>query len=72
MDVVSEGFRRVDMVGFRAGVGLKLGKIAASAGVGWEHGKATDDLAPDGPIPSEHEELTLNTFTVLFSVSFQF
>jgi len=72
VDVVSEGFRRVDMVGFRAGVGLKLGKIAASAGVGWEHGKATDDLAPDGPIPSEHEELTLNTFTVLFSVSFQF
>jgi len=72
VDVLSQGFRRVDMIGFRTGVGLQLGKVSASAGIGWEHGKATDDLSPDGPIPSEHEELSLNTFTVLFSVSFRF
>ena len=29
------------------------------------------DLAPD-TVPSQHEELTLDTFTVLFSVSYSF
>jgi len=72
VDLVGQGFRRVDMLGFRVGIGLQLGKVSLSAGVGWEHGKATDDLSPDGPIPSEHDELSLNTFTVLFSVSFRF
>jgi len=61
----------VDLVGFRTGVGFQVGKLGASFGVGWEHGKGIADLAPD-TVPSQHEELTLNTFTVLFSVSYRF
>jgi hypothetical protein len=72
VDLLGQGFRRVDMIGVRGGVGLQLGKVAASVGIGWEHGKATDDLSPDGPIPSAHSELSLNTFTVLFSAAFRF
>jgi len=71
-DAVSKGFRRVDLLGFRTGVAFKIGKLDASVGVGWEHGTAPDDLAPSGPIPSESAELSLNTFTLLFSVGFKF
>jgi hypothetical protein len=71
VDILGQGFRRVDLVGFRTGVGFQLGKLGASFGVGWEHGKGTADLTPD-TVPSEHEELALNTFTVLFSVSYRF
>jgi hypothetical protein len=71
VDILGNGFRRVDMVGFRTGVGFQLAKLGASFGVGWEHGKGIADLAPD-TVPSQHEELTLNTFTVLFSVSYKF
>jgi len=71
VDILGNGFRRVDMVGFRTGVGFQLSRLGASFGVGWEHGKGIADLAPD-TVPSQHEELTLNTFTVLFSVSYKF
>jgi len=71
VEILGEGFRRVDLVGFRTGVGFQVGKLGASFGVGWEHGKGIADLAPD-TVPSQHEELTLNTFTVLFSVSYRF
>ena len=71
VEILGQGFRRVDLVGFRTGVGFQLGKLGASIGVGWEHGKGVADLAPD-TVPSQHDELTLNTFTVLFSVSFKF
>jgi hypothetical protein len=71
VDILGQGFRRVDLVGFRTGVGFQVAKLGASLGVGWEHGKGIADLAPD-TVPSQHEELTLNTFTVLFSVSYKF
>jgi hypothetical protein len=71
VDLLGQGFRRVDLFGFRTGVGLQQGAFGASVGVGWEHGKAASDLAPD-TIQAEHEELTLNTFSVLFSVSYKF
>ena len=71
VDILGNGFRRVDMVGFRTGVAFQLAKLGASVGVGWEHGKGVADLAPDN-VPSQHEELTLNTFTLLFSVSYKF
>jgi len=66
------GFRRVDLVGLRAGVSFQLEKIAASVGLGWEHGTATDDLAPDTALPSSQGELSLTTLSLLFSVSFRF
>jgi hypothetical protein len=71
VDILGQGFRRVDLVGFRTGVGFQVGKVSASLGIGWEHGKGAADLAP-ASVPSQHEELTLDTFTVLFSVSFAF
>jgi hypothetical protein len=71
VDVLGQGFRRVDLVGVRTGVAFQVGKLGASLGVGWEHGQGVADLAPD-TVPSQHEELTLNTFTVLFSVSYNF
>lgn len=71
VELLGQGFRRVDLIGFRTGVGLQLGPFGASLGIGWEHGKATDDLAPDAA-QSQREELTLNTFSVLFSVSYKF
>ena len=71
VDLLGQGFRRVDLMGFRTGVGLQLGGFGASLGLGWEHGKATDDLTPDS-LQTAHEELTLNTFSVLFSVSYKF
>jgi hypothetical protein len=72
VDLLGQGFRRVDMIGFRTGVGFDIGKLSASFGVGWETGKAIDDLSPEGAVPTQHDELTLNTFSVLFSVSFKF
>jgi hypothetical protein len=71
VEILAQGFRRVDLVGFRTGVGFQVGKLGASLGVGWEHGKGVADLTPD-TVPSQHEELTLDTFTVLFSVSYKF
>jgi hypothetical protein len=72
VDLLGQGFRRVDLIGFRTGIGLQLGGFGASVGVGWEYGKATDDLVPDTAAQAEHEELTLNTFSILFSVSYKF
>jgi hypothetical protein len=71
VDVLGQGFRHVDLIGVRTGVAFQVGKLGASVGVGWEHGKGVADLAPD-TVPSQHEELTLNTFTLLFSVSYNF
>ncbi|HZJ54462.1 MAG TPA: hypothetical protein VFD38_10025 [Myxococcaceae bacterium] len=71
VELLGRGFRRVDLIGFRTGVGLQLGAFGASLGLGWEHGKATDDLAPDTG-QAQHEELNLDTFSVLFSVSYKF
>jgi len=71
---VGHAFRRVDVVGFRAGVSFRIDKLAASVGGGWEHGTGSDNLFPPAglPIPEEASNLTLNTFTLLFSVSFRF
>ncbi len=55
----------------RTGVGFQVGRLGGSLGVGWEHGKGVADLTPE-TVPSQHEELTLNTFTLLFSVSYRF
>ena len=71
VELLNQGFRRVDLVGFRTGAAFRVGKLGASLGVGWEHGKGVADLAPD-TVPSQHEELTLNTFTILFSISYNF
>jgi hypothetical protein len=72
VDILGQGFRRVDMIGFRTGVGFQADKLSASLGVGWENGKATDDLSPDGTVASQQDQLTLNTFSVLFSLSYKF
>jgi hypothetical protein len=72
VDLLGQGFRRVDLIGVRTGIGLQLGGFGASVGIGWEYGKATDDLVPDTAAQTEHEELTLNTFSILFSVSYKF
>jgi hypothetical protein len=71
---VGHAFRRVDVVGFRAGVSFRIDKLSASVGGGWEHGTGSDNLFPPAglPIPEEASDLTLNTFTLLFSVSFRF
>jgi hypothetical protein len=66
-------FRRVDLLGIRAGVSFQLDKLAASLGLGWEHGTASENLAPDGTvIPSQGGDLSLTTLSLLFSVSFRF
>jgi len=66
-------FRRVDLIGFRAGVAFVIGKLSASLGAGWEHGNGNDDLFPTGvPIPGEAATITLDTFSLLFSISFGF
>jgi len=73
VDPATPVFRRVDMVGFRAGVSFRIDKLSASVGAGWEHGTGSDDLLPSGlPIPSEASQLSLDTFTLLFSVSYKF
>jgi hypothetical protein len=72
VDLLGQGFRRVDLIGFRTGVGFQADKLSASLGVGWENGKATDDLSPDGTVASQQDQLTLNTFSVLFSLSYKF
>ena len=72
---VGHAFRKVDVVGFRAGVSFRIDKLAASVGGGWERGTGNDDLIPPAglPVPTESgAELTLNTFTLLFSVSYKF
>jgi hypothetical protein len=74
VDPATHVFRRVDMVGFRAGVSFRIDKLTASVGAGWEHGTGSDNLVPATglPIPTENSDLSLNTFTLLFSVSFKF
>ena len=73
VDLANSGFRRVNLIGFRAGVSFVIGKLSASVGLGWEHGSGNDDLFPSGvPIPPESSTLTLDTFSLLFSVSFGF
>ena len=74
VDPATHVFRRVDMLGFRAGVSFRIDKFSASVGAGWEHGTGSDNLIPPAglPIPSEASNLTLDTFTLLFSVSFKF
>jgi len=72
---VGNAFRQVNLVGFRAGVSFRIDKLSASVGAGWEHGSSNDNLVPPlgVPIPGESgAELTLNTFTILFSISFKF
>jgi hypothetical protein len=73
VDLPNSGFRNVNLIGFRTGVSFVIGKLSASVGVGWEHGTGNDDLLPSGvPIPGETATLSLNTFSLLFSVSFGF
>jgi len=74
VDPATRVFRRVDMVGFRTGVSFRIDKLTAAIGLGWEHGTGSDNLVPSQglPIPTEASSLTLNTFTLLFSVSFKF
>ena len=72
---VGKAFRKVDVVGFRAGVSFRIDKLSASVGGGWEHGTGNDNLFPTSglPIPEQpSSELTINTFTLLFSISFKF
>ena len=71
---VGHAFRRVDVLGFRAGVSFRIDKLTAAIGAGWEHGTGSDNLFPPAglPVPEETADLTLNTFTILFSVSFKF
>lgn len=72
---VGHAFRKLDVIGFRAGVSFRIDKLAASVGGGWERGTGNDNLFPPAglPVPEESAaELTLNTFTLLFSVSYKF
>jgi hypothetical protein len=71
---VGAAFRRVDLIGFRAGVSFRIDKLSASLGAGFEHGTGSDNLLPSVgvPVPGETAELALNTFTILFSISFGF
>ena len=71
---VGGAFRKVDVLGFRAGVSFRIDKLSMSIGAGWEHGTGSDDLVPLGslPLPEETSELTLDTFSLLFSISFKF
>jgi hypothetical protein len=72
VDPGTKVFRRIDLIGFRFGAAFQIDKLSASIGAGWEHGSSPDDLAPEGPIPSEQGELSLSTFSLLFSISFRF
>ena len=66
-------FRKVDLIGVRAGGTFQLGKLGLSVGLGWEHGTAPDDLNPDpGDTPTTTSELSMTTLSLLFSVSFSF
>jgi len=55
-------------------VSFRIDKLAASVGAGWEHGTGSDNLVPPQglPIPTEASDLSLNTFTLLFSISYKF
>jgi hypothetical protein len=55
-------------------VAFRIDKFSAAVGAGWEHGTGSDNLIPPAglPIPSEASDLTMDTFTLLFSVSFKF
>ena len=70
--ILRQGFLRVDLFGIRTGVAFQIQSVGASLGICWEHGKATEDLAPDPIVPPQHDELTLNTISAFFSVSFRF
>ena len=73
VDPATPVFRRVDVIGFRAGVSFRIDKLSMSVGAGWEHGTGSDDLVPGNlPLPGAQSQLTINTFTLLFSVSFKF
>lgn len=74
VDPATPVFRRVDMIAFRAGVSFRIDKLTAAVGAGWEHGTGSDNLVPGSglPIPTETSDLTMDTFTLLFSVSFKF
>jgi len=73
VDLETPVFRRVDLIGLRGGVSFHSAKVSGSVGLGWEHGKASDDLFPVGvPIPGEQAEITLDTFSVILAVSFKF
>ncbi len=71
---VGKAFRQVNVWGVRAGVSFRIDKLAAAVGGGWERGTGTDNLFPPAglPVPEEAADLTLNTFTLLFSVSYRF
>jgi hypothetical protein len=72
-DPATTVFKHVDLLGFRVGVSFHLAKLAVSLGAGWEHGSAPEDLAPgDSVLPTVAGNLTLTTFSLLFSVSYQF
>lgn len=72
-DTVSTVFRKVNMIGFRTGISFQVDKVSASIGVGWEHGTGSDSLFPSNvPIPGNTADLTLDTFSLLFSFSFKF
>lgn len=69
----SSVFRRIDMIGFRGGVSFRGRKLSGSVGFGWEHGKGNDSLVSvDLPVAGEKAEITLDTFSVIASVSFRF
>ena len=73
VDPATPVFRRVDMLGFRAGVSFRIDKLSASVGAGWEHGTGSDNLVPGGlPIATQASDLTMDSFTLLFSISFKF
>jgi len=71
--LASPVFRQVDLVGFRTGVSFHTDKLSGSIGLGWEHGKANDDLVPgDIPVQPQRGVVTLDTFTIIASVTFKF
>jgi len=72
-DPATKVFRRVDLLGFRVGVAFQVEKLGMSLGAGWERGTASDNLALEGALlPAQSGQLTLNTFSLLFSVDYKF
>ena len=73
VDSATTVFRQVNLIGFRTGISFQIDKVSASIGAGWEHGTGSDDLFPSNvPIPGNQADLTLDTFSLLFSFSFRF